>query len=115
MDRSSSSLSASHQYEFASSSNKSSSDHAIALMEPNQQRLINKHRDWFKQQYSPDLKNILFACNSPRKKQKRLLMIDDRVPHPYLGSDYTRSYKILSIIEKLGYLVTLYFTDLSYQ
>ncbi len=102
-------------YEFASSSNKSSSDHAIALMERNQQRLIQKHQDWFKQQYPPDLKNILFACNSPRKQQQRLLMIDDRVPHPYLGSGYTRSHKILSIIENLGYLVTLYPTDLSYQ
>ncbi|MGB3404807.1 MAG: tetratricopeptide repeat protein [Microcoleaceae cyanobacterium] len=102
-------------YEFASSSNKSSSDHAIALMERNQQLLISKHQDWFKQQYPADLKNVLFACNSPRKQTHRLLMIDDRVPHPYLGSGYTRSYKILSIFEKMGYLVTLYPTDLSYQ
>lgn len=102
-------------YEFASSSNKSSSDHAIALMERNQQLLINKHQNWFKQQYPADLKNVLLACNSPQKSTHRLLMIDDRVPHPYLGSGYTRSYKILSIFEKMGYLVTVYPTDLSYQ
>lgn len=102
-------------YEFASSSHKSSSDHAIALMERNQQLLIKKHQDWFYKQYPPDLKNVLLACHSPRKQQPKLLMIDDRVPHPYLGSGYTRSHKILSIIEQFGYLVTLYPTDLSYQ
>ena len=38
--------------------------------------------------------NILNA--SVRKgEQKRILFIDDRIPHPYLGSGYTRSSKML--------------------
>ncbi len=102
-------------YEFASSSNTHSSHHATTLMEKNQQQLIDKHQDWFAKQYPPDLKNVLYACTHTRTQPKRLLMIDDRVPHPYLGSGYTRSHKILSIIEQSEYSVTFYPTDLSYQ
>ncbi len=101
-------------YEFASSSNTGSSEHAIALMNRNQKLLKEKHQDWFKQQYPPDIKNVLFARTHARENQKRLLLIDDRVPHPYLGSGYTRSHKILSILVDAGYAVTLYPTDLSY-
>jgi GT2 family glycosyltransferase len=101
-------------YEFASSSNKGSSDHAIALMEKNQQLLKEKHKDWFKSQYPSDLKNLIFARTQAREKQKRLLYIDDRIPHPWVGSGYTRSHSILSHLVKLGYAITLYPGDLYY-
>lgn len=99
-------------YEFASSSHSSSSKHAIALMDKNQKILKSKHQDWFQlHQYAPDLKNILLA--RARENRKRILFIDDRVPHPYLGSGYTRSHSILCGMVALGYAVTLYPTDLS--
>ncbi|WP_237745575.1 MULTISPECIES: glycosyltransferase [Planktothrix] len=101
-------------YEFASSSNKGSSDHAIALMEKNQQLLKEKHKDWFQSQYPSDLKNLIFARTQAREKQKRLLYIDDRIPHPWVGSGYTRSYSILSHLVKLDYSITLYPGDLYY-
>ena len=101
-------------YEFASSSNTGSSDHAIALMEKNQQLLKEKHKDWFKSQYPSDLKNLIFARTQAREKQKRLLYIDDRIPHPWVGSGYTRSHSILSHLVKLDYAITLYPGDLRY-
>ncbi|GGA04348.1 glycosyltransferase [Okeania sp. KiyG1] len=101
-------------YEFASSSNTSSSKQAIALMEKNQKIFQQKHLDWFPSQYSTELKNLIFARTQAREKQKRLLFIDDRIPHPWLGSGYTRSHSILCNLVKLGYFVTLYPGDLSH-
>jgi GT2 family glycosyltransferase len=100
-------------YEFASSSHSSSSQHAIALMKKNQKILREKHHDWFQHQYPSEVKNILFARSHARENRRRILFIDDRVPHPYLGSGYTRSHSILSGMVALGYAVTLYPTDLS--
>jgi len=100
-------------YEFASSSHSSSSQHAIALMKQNQKILREKHHDWFQHQYPSEVKNILFARSHARENRRRILFIDDRVPHPYLGSGYTRSHSILSGMVALGYAVTLYPTDLS--
>ncbi|MDJ0554400.1 MAG: glycosyltransferase [Microcoleaceae cyanobacterium MO_207.B10] len=99
-------------YEFASSSNTGSSEQAIALMEKNQNIFQQKHKDWFSSQYSTEFKNLIFARIQAREKQKRLLFIDDRIPHPWIGSGYTRSHSILYNIVKLGYFVTLYPGDL---
>ena len=97
-------------YEFASST---ASEQAIALQERNQALFAQKHQDWLQKQLVPDTANILKA--SSRKDSKRILFIDDRIPHPYLGSGYTRGHKILNIISNLGQQVTFYPTDLSYQ
>ena len=99
-------------YEFASSSNTGSSEQAIALMEKNQKIFQQKHLDWFSSQYPTELKNLIFARTQAREKQKRLLFIDDRIPHPWIGSGYTRSHSILCNLVKLGYFVTLYPGDL---
>ena len=101
-------------YEFASSSHTGSSDHAIALMEKNQKLLQEKHKDWFQFQYPSDLKNLIFARTQAREKQKRLLYIDDRIPHPWVGSGYTRSHSILCNLVDLGYSITFYPGDLRY-
>lgn len=101
-------------YEFASSSHTGSSDHAITLMEKNQKLLQDKHKDWFQSQYPSDLKNLIFARNQAREKQKRLLYIDDRIPHPWVGSGYTRSHSILCNLVDLGYFITFYPGDLRY-
>ena len=97
-------------YEFASSENN---EQAIDLQQRNQETFIEKHRDWLQSQYPPELSNILNA--SIRKEEKtRILFIDDRIPHPYLGSGYTRSSKILQIMNTMGCLITFYPTDLTY-
>lgn len=97
-------------YEFGSSS---CSDRAIELQKRNQQIFVERHRDWLQFQYLPDLSKILFASN--RSVCRRILFIDDRIPHPYLGSGYTRSHGILSRMIHLGYCVTLYPTDINYS
>jgi GT2 family glycosyltransferase len=97
-------------YEFASSS---SSEKAIELQKKNQQVFVNKHQDWLKNQQPRDLKNIFFASHS-KNDRKRILFIEDRVPHPYLGSGYTRSHVILTNMVNLGYAVTFYPSDLSH-
>ena len=97
-------------YEFASSQN----DRAIALQARNQEIFITQHQDWLQSQYYPDVNNIL-AASSRQNSRGKILFIDDRVPHPYLGSGYTRGHKILQIMVELGYRVTFYPTDLSYQ
>lgn len=101
-------------YEFASSSHSDSSDHAIALMEKNAEIFKQKHKDWFHSQYSAKLQNLIFARTQAREKQKRLLYIDDIIPHPCMGSGYTRSHSILCNLVELGYFVTLYPGDLRY-
>jgi O-antigen biosynthesis protein len=98
-------------YEFASSEQ---SDRAIELQATNQDIFVTQHQDWLQFQYLPDVKHILLASNRHRSG-KKILFIDDRVPHPYLGSGYTRGHKILQIMTELGHQVTFYPTDLSYQ
>lgn len=97
-------------YEFGSSSNSGHSPEAIALMEKNQKILAKKHADWFLNQYPADLKNLTLART--RSTNKRILYIDDRIPHPWLGSGYTRSHQILNAAINLGYNITLYPTDI---
>jgi GT2 family glycosyltransferase len=97
-------------YEFASSS---SSDRAIELQQRNQQIFRERHRDWLQSQLVPDINKLLIARSS-RDKRRRILFLDDRIPHPYLGSGYTRSHGILQRMVALGYFVTFYPTDLSY-
>ena len=97
-------------YEFASSQ----SDRAVALQARNQEIFVTQHQDWLQSQYYPDVNNIL-AASSRKNSDGRVLFIDDRIPHPYLGSGYTRGHKILQIMVELGYRVTFYPTDLSYQ
>jgi GT2 family glycosyltransferase/cytochrome c-type biogenesis protein CcmH/NrfG len=98
-------------YEFASSS---SSDRAIELQTRNRHIFISKHQDWLHYQYASDLNNFLLA-RSVKDNRQRILFIDDRVPHPYLGSGYTRSHVILNHMVNLGYFVTFYPSDLSHQ
>ncbi|VEP18324.1 putative glycosyltransferase [Hyella patelloides LEGE 07179] len=98
-------------YEFASSKK---SDRAIALQQKNQEIFVTQHQDWLQSQYKPNLNNILLASNR-KNADSRILFIEDRVPHPYLGSGYTRGYQILQNMTKLGHTITFYPTDLSYQ
>ncbi len=98
-------------YEFASSAKQ---DNAIELQQRNQRIFNTKHQDWLQSQTTPDITNIL-AASQKKGEHKSILFIDDRIPHPYLGSGYTRSHKILNIMSDLGYLVTFYATDISYS
>jgi O-antigen biosynthesis protein len=97
-------------YEFASSS---SSNRAIELQQRNHKIFVDRHRDWLKDRYTQNKQHLCFA-RTTKDSRKRILFIDDRVPHPYLGSGYTRSHVILKNMVDLGNVVTFYPSD-NYQ
>jgi glycosyltransferase involved in cell wall biosynthesis len=68
---------------------------------------LQRHQDRLQQHYEPNKKNILPARDAIRQR-RRVLFIEDRVPHPALGSGFPRSNAILSILAKSGCFITLY-------
>lgn len=95
-------------YEFGSRSIKT----AMKMMEKNSKKFLEKWQDRLKTLHRPDF-DVLKGRD--RRNQSlssdfkgRLLFIDDRVPHPRLGSGYGRSWSILRVLERSGYLLTFY-------
>lgn len=99
-------------YEFASSNSR---ENATGLQVKNQRIFVEKHQGWLESQCLPKLENSLFARTSAKKAGKRILFIDDRVPHTFLGSGHPRGNFILSCMIGLGYAVTFYPMDVSHQ
>jgi GT2 family glycosyltransferase len=92
-------------YEFASSS---SSLNAIELQASHRKLFVRKHSDWLKEQYASNEANILQSRLRSLPGQKKILFIDDKVPHIYMGSGFPRTNKILSALVELGYSITYY-------
>jgi GT2 family glycosyltransferase/SAM-dependent methyltransferase len=92
-------------YEFASSTSQQS---VLNHVMTNQKTFISKNQDWLSTQHSHSQENILEARTSKRRGGKRILFIDDRVPHINLGSGFPRSNRILSEMVEMGHFVTLY-------
>tara|TARA_Y100001970_G_scaffold266969_1_gene356325 strand:- start:4672 stop:7806 length:3135 start_codon:yes stop_codon:yes gene_type:complete len=90
-------------YEFASSGNVSD---ALSLQEKNKKTLAAKHEKWLGKKYPPSKENILIARSA--NDYKNILLIDDRVPHPSLGSGYPRCANILNTLASFNFNVTLY-------
>jgi GT2 family glycosyltransferase len=98
-------------YEFASSSY---ADNAKELHRRNQTFFLECHRDWLNTRYDFGDQNVLparAAINPPH----RVLFIDDRVPHPSLGSGLPRSNAILRALVNVGCFVTFYPTDFIHE
>jgi O-antigen biosynthesis protein len=90
-------------YEFASSASiKSATD----LQRDHQGILVNRHREALSQHYPADSNWTLLA--RMRNDKKRVLFIDDRVPHTWCGSGFPRSRAILLGLIRQGYFVTFY-------
>lgn len=92
-------------YEFASSN---SSLDAVELQKMHRELFVSKHRDWLKEQFPSMQSNILQARSRKQSTLKRVLFIDDFVPHPWMGAGLPRSNAILSYLVELGYFVTFY-------
>jgi GT2 family glycosyltransferase len=90
-------------YEFASSS---SSSQAIELQRDHQRVFVLHHQSLLTKQHAPDLNTILQA--RMRGGESRVLFIDDRVPHAWLGSGFPRAQAILFTFLKHGSFVTCY-------
>ncbi|HEY0079830.1 MAG TPA: glycosyltransferase [Pyrinomonadaceae bacterium] len=93
-------------YEFASSGSQRS---AISLQAKHQKLFAERHRDWLQARHqinSP--KNVIDARSARRPDCRRILFIDDRVPHVNLGSGFPRSNRILTELVRMGHQVTFY-------
>lgn len=92
-------------HEFASST---SSEAAIDLQTQHRGVFVARHDRWLERQLPPSPVNILAARARRQKGSKRILILDDRVPHISLGSGFPRSNRIVRELVKLGHQVTCY-------
>jgi len=90
--------------EFASSS---SPEKAIELQKAHREVFRSKHAAALANHYERGGTTVLKA-RSPRSSAMRVLHIDDRVPHSFLGSGYPRSRDLLSALDALSCLTTFY-------
>lgn len=90
-------------YEFGSSEAAS----ATSLQRRNRETFVVRHRDYLAARPRPGRGNIL-AARFVNGSKKKVLYIDDRVPHRSLGSGFPRSNFILNTLVELGYQVTMY-------
>jgi GT2 family glycosyltransferase/glycosyltransferase involved in cell wall biosynthesis len=91
-------------YEFASS--RSVSD-ATDLHREHQRVFVARHQNLLSTQLESDVNSILPARMKDRGS-RRVLVIDDRVPHTWLGSGFPRARAILITLLKQDCFVTVY-------
>jgi O-antigen biosynthesis protein len=92
-------------FEYGSSSPESSTK----LMEKNRLTFLDKHKNVLKNHFENHVSHILkarFAASQNNKK--KILYVDDRVPHKNLGSGYPRSNTIAKVLVGLGYQLTIF-------
>lgn len=92
-------------YEFASSTVQRS---AIELQIEHHKIFQAKNREWLDAQQPYGQENIITARIHEQKNKRRILFVDDRVPHLSLGSGFPRSNRILWELVKEGHVVTVY-------
>jgi GT2 family glycosyltransferase len=90
-------------YEFGSSTKTAD---AIELQRNHQKIFLQQHRSWLSQRQKRNDELILLARTA--NANKRVLFIEDRVPHPWLGSGFPRACSILLSLLKQGFSVTFY-------
>ena len=90
-------------YEFGSSTKVAK---AIDLQREHQKIFTSRHQAWLSSHQAADPAAMLPA--RMRNAGKRVLFIEDRVPHPSLGSGFPRTRCILMSLIKQGYFVTFY-------
>ena len=92
-----------YHFEFGSSA---SPDSAIGLQRLHRSRFAEKHARALASLPPPGKSSVL-AARSPHER-RRVLVVDDRVPHQVLGSGFPRSRAILQSMVSEGLRVTFY-------
>jgi hypothetical protein len=90
-------------YEFGSSV---SSSRALQLQYEHQIIFADRHLDSLKNQTAPSAPNILTARS--RDVRERILFLDDRVPHLWLGSGFPRARSLILSLIRHGHFVTIF-------
>lgn len=85
------------------------SDKAIALQQKNQNLFVSKHKEQLEGDHLPPHRhNVLRARMRPSRAGKRILFVDDQVPHSSLGAGFPRSRQIVQVMQELGYFLSFY-------
>ena len=92
-----------YHFEFGSSA---SPDSAIELQRLHRSKLAEKHARALASLPSPGTASVIAARSAPDRR--RVLVVDDRVPHQFLGSGFPRSRAILQSMVSEGLRVTFY-------
>lgn len=100
-----------YHFEFGSSA---SSEAAITLQQRNRVKFAEKHRRALASQCPPDVRHVL-AARHARRDRRRVLLIDDRVPHQFLGSGFPRARAMLECMVDRGYEVAFYPTTMAHE
>ncbi len=93
-------------FEFASSPAREA---AIQMQAERQRLFARTHATWLAGQHPPGLDRVVTARS--RSRARRLLVIDDQVPHPRTGFGFARAAEMLSALVELGYDVSLFPTN----
>jgi GT2 family glycosyltransferase len=91
-------------YEFGSSAN---ADASIAMQQRNLATFQARHAVWLSSRLSNDPANLALAKTVP-SGAKRILMIEDRVPHERFGAGYPRAQELIRELVHAGAQVTLF-------
>lgn len=81
---------------------------AIDRIRRNQAIFVDKHRAFLAGQHPPTLAAVAAARQRLPAGARRILIVDDRVPHPHLGSGFPRANMIVRMLAEAGHAVTLY-------
>ncbi|WP_218510138.1 glycosyltransferase [Variovorax sp. dw_308] len=92
-------------YEFGSAV---ASSRALELQRRNLTIFQERHAHWLRSQADNDHENLLLARSASGSRGMSLLFIEDRVPHPHLGTGYPRSNELLRAMVDAGTQVTLF-------
>ncbi|HEX8353644.1 MAG TPA: glycosyltransferase family 2 protein, partial [Pyrinomonadaceae bacterium] len=92
-------------YESASSDSPRS---ALDLQAQNRRAFVRKHREWLRSRHPASPAGVLQARSQRRDGQKRILYLDDRVPHSDIGCGFPRSNRVITEIARIGHAVTCY-------
>lgn len=90
-------------FEFASSGGISA---AAELQRAHRDIFVERHREFLRDRYRPVPEHILRARSTSRRR--RLLLIDDCVPHEHLGAGYPRCQALIRCLLALHFDITLY-------
>ena len=90
-------------FEFASSGGMT---RAAELQRAHRDVFVKRHADFLAARYSASEANILKARSV--SSGKRLLLIDDCVPHQHLGAGYPRCQELVRSLVELGFELTFY-------
>jgi GT2 family glycosyltransferase/glycosyltransferase involved in cell wall biosynthesis len=91
-------------FEFGSSR---SSEQVVAWHNRNRETFLKRHSDTLQQHHKRPGSPILEA-RTTRRYAGRILVIDDQLPFPHLGSGFPRAYSMLRAIHEAGWFITFY-------